>query len=196
MTKEEIRKRTLALRDGLSEDYRLKASLSIQEKLLTLPEYEKAQNVFLYHSFKSEADTLYLIDETIKRKGIVFLPRVQSRIKMSFYGIRDRRELVKNGYGILEPLPAGNEEKTPGLFIIPLVAYDKEGHRIGYGGGYYDRYLVSFKGRVPIAAMAFAEQCMNGKIEPDDNDIKADIIVTQKEILRICERDGRKQTSA
>lgn len=182
MTKKEARLEALKKRDMIPGKKREEYSRIIEGLIYERPEYEQAENVFLYASFRSEADTKGLIKTVIKDKGAVFLPRVIDKTRMAFFKVESLDELQKSSLGIPEPGPFAEECTKPGLFIIPLAAFSKKLDRAGYGGGYYDRYLKDFKGRVPVFAMAFFEQLIPG-FETDENDIRPDLIITQAGVI-------------
>ena len=97
-----------------------------------------------------------------------------------FFAITDKTKFEQSEFGIDEPV--GGMVYTPemiDLVIVPGIAFDKEGNRIGYGGGYYDRYLEWSK--LPSIAICFQEQILAEPIEPDEYDMKVDIIQTDKE---------------
>ena len=182
MTKKEARKEALKKRDMIPEDRRRAYSALIEDMICALPEYKRAENLFLYASFRSEVETIHLIERSIKEKGFVFLPRVLDETRMSFFKISSIKDLKRSRLGILEP--AGTEErgnkKEPkaDLFIIPLAAFSDRLDRLGYGGGYYDRYLIHHRGRAKIIAPAFSQQLMP-EFETEESDIKPDLIITQ-----------------
>ena len=182
MTKDEARRQGLENRDSTVEEKRIRYSENIAGKISALPEFDRAVNVFLYHSFKSEVITTGLIESTLKLGKRVFLPKVISRTEMKFYEIKDTGGLVISRFGIPEPDGKTVEGYDPDIFIIPLAAYTADGKRAGYGGGYYDRYLAPYKGRVPIVALAYKCQEVRD-IDIDENDIAPDIIVNEEEII-------------
>ncbi len=181
MTKKEARICALRERDKLSLLQREEYSDIIFSTVIKMPEYKNAEKIFLYHSFRSEVDTVRLIDHTITKKGVVYLPRVQDKERISFYPVHDRSGLVKSSWGIFEPSGEDEEESLADLLIIPVAAFSEDLSRAGYGGGYYDRYLKLFKGRVPIAGLCFSCQFVR-KFDTEGYDIKPDMIITEKEI--------------
>ena len=183
MTKDEARREGLKKRGELSQQTREAYSGIISETLFDLPAYREAEKVFLYSSFKDEADTSLIVKRTIEEKGAVFLPRVEDKTRMAFYRVSDISKLKKSSYGIYEPEGEGEDEKAPDLFVIPLAAFSEDLNRAGYGGGYYDRYLREYKGRVPVMGLAFSAQCVPA-FEADEYDIKPDMIITEKGVFK------------
>ena len=130
----------LQRRDALSEQEIFKLSKIIQLRLIQSPKFQSAQSIGAYHSFGSEVMTDAIISEAFELGKRISLPRVEGD-KIEFYGFSENRQLVKNRFGILEPLPhekVGHHD----LLIVPGIAFDKDGYRVGYGKGYYDRHLA------------------------------------------------------
>ncbi len=184
MNKKDIRSEMVIKRDSIERNAAAELSDRIRKRVLSLDEFKSSEDVFLYCSFRSEVDTRKLIEDTIEVKGKVYLPKVVSRTKMIFVKISSIDDLKKGFRGIFEP--AGNEESSviPGLILVPLLAYDLNGIRLGYGGGYYDRTMPLYKGKSLLAALAFEEQCYKS-LPCDETDIKMDAIITPEEVIRI-----------
>ncbi|MFH1641393.1 MAG: 5-formyltetrahydrofolate cyclo-ligase [Nanoarchaeota archaeon] len=151
----------------------------IKQKLLSLGEYKKARKIMAYVSFGTEVDTHSIIKEALKEK-IVAVPKIKGW-EMIPCRIDDFSELnFKNRYGILEPDDFKKKMDDVDLVIVPGVAFDKEGNRIGYGGGYYDTFLKNSKAKK--IGIAFDMQIVD-KIPAEKHDIKVDKIVTESTIL-------------
>ena len=130
----------LQMRDALSEQEIFKLRRKVQLRLIQSPRFQSAQSIGVYHSFGSEVKTDAIISEAKKLGKRISLPRVESD-KIVFYAFSENNQLVKNRFGILEPLPidkVGHHD----LLIVPGIAFDKDGYRVGYGKGYYDRHLA------------------------------------------------------
>lgn len=190
--KQDIRKRILGLRDALPEPLRREKSRLIQEALLNHPVYERAGTVLCYADFGSEAATGRILQKALEDKKAVYCPKVSDKT-MDFYRIASAADLKKGAFGIPEP-----EEKREGLFgpsqimpyagvliVMPGCVFDEAGHRIGYGGGYYDKYLAGLTGR-PVsavtAALAFELQLLP-EIPSMEHDIGPEYIFTEKRVL-------------
>ncbi|MCR5650605.1 MAG: 5-formyltetrahydrofolate cyclo-ligase [Lachnospiraceae bacterium] len=184
MTKNEIRFEMIQKRDAIDPDEARRASALITERIISLPEYEKAEDVFLYASFRSEAATRELILKTLEKKGKAYLPKVVSMTKMIFVKVTSLEEVRKGFRGIFEPIREEAAKVIPPVIIVPLVAFDDKGTRLGYGGGYYDRTLPAYKGKSLIAAAAFSVQ-YHGDIPCEENDVRMDAVITEKEVIRI-----------
>lgn len=157
MDKIELRKQMINKRLDLSrEDYATKSNLIIS-KLKQHPDFINAKTIGVYVSFKNEVDTISLIKEIVNEKNIC-VPKTDGHL-MNFYLINSLDELKKGNFGILEPLNQGkiiNKENID-LLIVPIVAFDSNHNRLGYGGGYYDRYLKNYFGKVIGLAFSFQQ---------------------------------------
>lgn len=155
--------------------------------MLDLPEFIKADSVALYASFKSEVDTHGLIEKAITVGKRVILPRVNvPDWKLMLYEIKDIKELEKGYMDIPEP-PAVENMLTNlyddiDVFIIPGIAFDESGNRLGYSSGLYDKLLCSLNQNIPIIALAYEEQIVR-KIFSEPHDIKVHKIITEKRII-------------
>lgn len=140
-TKKQIRREILKRRETLSEEEWKRRSEKLTAFLLEQPIYRESEIIYCYVSYRFEADTWRFIMYSLKNGKSVAVPKVCGD-EMKFYYIRDVDELKEGYRGIFEP-PETNEEAIEEgvLFIMPLVAFDREKHRLGYGGGFYDRYL-------------------------------------------------------
>ncbi|MBR3228273.1 MAG: 5-formyltetrahydrofolate cyclo-ligase [Erysipelotrichaceae bacterium] len=180
MDKKETRKRFRKLRRELKD--KKKRSSIITEKLLATAEIRRAKTVAVYCSTEDEVRTDELIEELLKEKKKVAVPLVNGK-DMVFIMISSLEELVNTGsFGIREPLYS--KEKTVDaedidVAIFPGLAFDRKRNRLGYGGGYYDRY---FKDHTAIIKIAPAFNCQVSETIPhDENDLKVDRIITEKE---------------
>ena len=181
--KKEIRKRMRVLRENMTREDMFSKSSLIFEQLITVPEYKNAEKIFTYVSMNNEVDTIMLIDYSLSMDKRVFVPKVSGR-DMLFYEISDISELSPGYCGIYEPDTDGKEpdySKT-GFMCMPGVAFDKDYNRIGYGGGFYDRYL-SGENKFYKAALAYEFQFVD-HIRTEHVDVKPDMIVTEDNIYR------------
>ena len=169
--KKELRKEIIYLRDNLEDRYN--KSMIIKNKIMNLDIYKNSKVIALYSSMKSEVDTKELIKESLELGKKVLLPRILNKNKMIFIEINNDTNYERNTFGVLEPI--GIEEKNIDLMIIPGVAFDKDNNRLGYGRGYYDKYLKD-KDLYKIG-ICFHEQLVDN-IEVDEHDIKMDLIIT------------------
>lgn len=183
-SKTEIRKKILEIRKRMTDDEVASKSAAIVQKVIKTPEYEEADNILLYADYCREVMTRGIFDDAILRKKRVYFPRADSLTNtMEFYQIVSVRQLKRGYMDILEPkedmqsrYKFHSREDT--LIIIPGVAFDTSGFRIGYGKGFYDRYLVG-KRQLSTMALAYACQIVD-EIPRDEHDIRMDKIVTEE----------------
>ena len=182
-----IRKETLKKRDEIPADLRAAKDALIKEKIFSLSEFRASKTILFYASFRTEAGTLDMIKESLNAGKKVVLPKVdKTKHRLSLYAIKDIVELSPGFMGIPEP-PSSEERITPvddlDLAVIPGAAFDFSGNRLGYGAGYYDILLAGKRKRIPLVALAYEEQIVDS-IPAENHDVKMDIIVTDKRIIR------------
>lgn len=190
-TKEEIREKYRKIRAQIPSETRKHADSQIAERLFNRPEYRDARIIYCYMSFKDEADTASIIDESLRLGKQVALPRVTGKRKMEFFFISGQKDLVTGFMGIKEPAGYCLEASAPSedaLVLLPGLAFDRSGARLGYGGGFYDTYLAKHAG-CKKAALAYSAQ-IAPEIPTEPVDVKTDMIITEKELI-ICSQDFR-----
>ncbi len=178
-----IRKQMKQLRADMTRTERFEKSMQIFEKLITVPEFKRADRIYTYVSMDNEIDTIMLIDYSLSIEKRVFVPRVSGK-DMEFYEISDISELSPGYMGIYEPDINGKEPdySRTGFMCMPGLAFDRSYNRIGYGGGFYDRYL-SVENKLYKAALAYEAQLLES-IPAQDVDVRPDMIVTEESIYR------------
>jgi 5-formyltetrahydrofolate cyclo-ligase len=179
MEKYEIRKSMMKVRDRLSLSVRRALSRKIKENLYALSEFDSASSILLYASFRSEVDTLSIIEENIGKRKI-YLPKVCGK-ELRIFQIEKMEDLSPGYCGILEPISEieGNL-KDMEITVAPGVAFSKYGARIGYGGGFYDRLLARVCGLK--VGLSFSCQIVD-TIPTTPCDIKIDKIVTEDGVI-------------
>jgi 5-formyltetrahydrofolate cyclo-ligase len=186
--KETIRKEVLRIRDSLPPEIRVEKDALIRQRLFALPEFTSARVILLYASFRSEADTLKILAASLAEGKRILLPKVDKERRMLLiYEIQDLSDLFPGFMGIPEPVTTEGIMKSvdeADLVILPGAAFDGGGNRLGYGAGYYDRLLSERKKRMPLIALAYEEQIIDF-IPAEKHDVKLDMIVTDKRIIRI-----------
>ncbi len=180
-TKNSIRKKILALRDGMPDDERLLFSKNITDALLKMEQIQQAENILCFAGYKSEVSTTELIVSLLNRDKRVFLPRVDGD-EMEFYRIQGLQDFEEGYKGILEPSMACTEVfrgpvSKETVMLMPGAVFAKDGSRIGYGKGFYDRYLAKHDIMNRIA-LCFSSQLLES-IPSDAHDKKASVIVTE-----------------
>lgn len=116
-----------------------KRSRKIQELVTASKEFKSARVIGAYHAFGSEVRTDLIIEQAEALGKKVALPSVEGG-SIVFYELSSRKYLVKGRFGIMEPLPYGTVDRID-LMVVPGIAFDRQGYRLGYGKGYYDRFL-------------------------------------------------------
>ena len=186
-TKKQIRREMLQKRDALTAEERGVMSQSVFSQLSKLPEFIKAEQILLFAGYGSEPDTLPWIAECVAMGKNVLCPVVTGE-EMQFYEISALQQLKAGYKGIPEPEPDEStcyRKRECDLMVLPGTAFDVSGNRIGYGKGFYDRYLAAgFSGET--VAVAFSFQVLEEKrIPAEETDRKVNCIVTEKEVIRI-----------
>lgn len=187
MTKDEYRKYMKELRKNLSDEDRKKCNHLIMTKLIGMQCVKDAEWLYPFVSYGTEADTINLIRYYLEGEGKyskrIAVPKVNGK-EMDFYEITSMSDLKPGYMGIPEPIGKKTVEASGGVMIMPGLVFDRLLNRIGYGGGYYDRYIAEYGSKNLIkAAIAFDFQVLDEQvITADAHDIKPDIIVTDKDI--------------
>ena len=152
-------------------------------KLLKEQNLNKKLNISIYYPVSYEIDILKILDIEYFKKCSFFLPKIDENNFMSFYKWKKNDILSLNKYGVPEPL--NKKKSTPDLIFIPLLAFDKEKNRLGYGKGFYDKYLnkiSKFKKNFISIGVAFYFQKYH-KLPINSKDFKLNYIITEKGIL-------------
>lgn len=179
-TKQEIRKQLLKLRRSIEDEYWQYATEAISLRVIESDCFREAADLYCYMDFDHEAGTDRILSEAWRLGKNIWLPKVSGE-EMDFFLVQSRHELVKGAYGILEPF--GNSEiasGTDGLIIVPGIGFDGRHHRIGYGKGYYDRYLKKHPHLVKMG-IAFDIQIVE-KIPVEETDCGLNYVVTESGI--------------
>ncbi|MCP4717340.1 MAG: 5-formyltetrahydrofolate cyclo-ligase [Deltaproteobacteria bacterium] len=191
--KQLLRTRVLATRDRLSENEIAAKSAAICRKLLSTPEVQQSGTIFCYVSFKSEVITHDLIRSLLKSGKKVAVPAVdQTTRTMSAVIITDfDRDLQPGTMGILEPLCTPLHRTAPeqiDLTITPGAAFSRAGWRIGYGGGFYDRFLGKTPTEALTLALAYDLQILPQIPHNPDYDIPMRIILTESRTINCAKQ--------
>ena len=160
----------------------------IFRRITSLREYSSCRTILTYVSTPIEVDTFQLIEAALADRKQVAVPRcIEGSRYMDFYCIRSLEDLAPRTFGVLEPLPERCRKLTDFnqcLCIVPALAYDREGFRLGYGAGYYDRFLSRFPG--PKIGIVYAGN-MRFQLWHGQHDISVDLVVTEKR-LHTCQK--------
>ena len=166
--KAELRKKILQEMKTLSQEQKQAMDQALTERFLNHPVYQEAKVIATYLSFPHEFQTQGLIDQALKGGKKVLIPKTYPKGRMEFV-VYHPQQLVKTSFGLLEP--QGDlevvEPSQIDLIHVPGLAFTTEGYRIGYGGGYYDRYLENFAGDT----MSTIYPCQIQEFNLEDHDI-------------------------
>ena len=177
MNKSEIRKKILKLRR-----YKINQNSSINtNSLFSILKKNRINGKIVggYYPFNYEIDIKEILHKFKKKNFQILLPKIRNNFKMNFFKWSFNDPLVINKYGIPEPI--SNDVKYPNILLVPLVAYDDNLNRIGYGGGFYDRYIKKIKKRKKIITIGLAYSFQKvKKIPTNKHDIKLDYIINEK----------------
>jgi 5-formyltetrahydrofolate cyclo-ligase len=179
-TKENIRRQFLEKRDWLSADWIEIASKQIRKNLGKVEQYRKAQTIACYHSTGSEVKTHEIMQEILSHGKTLALPRVEGD-GLVFCDVKKFEDLQKGEFGIMEPKQYCGMIDRFDLIIVPAVAMTRNGQRLGYGCGFYDRFLADKD--ITSIALAYSKSIAKS-IPHDKSDAIIDIIVTEDEIIR------------
>jgi 5-formyltetrahydrofolate cyclo-ligase len=176
------------VRRAIPPERRARAGEVITARVLALPAMVRARTVFLFASFGSEVPTEAVADALLSSGRRVLLPFLEGSV-MEAAELRAGDEAVDTTYGPKEPpvrTPVDPEDVD--VVLVPGLAFDREGYRVGYGGGHYDRYLRRLGRHATRIGIAFQEQLVDRvPREPDDDPV--DLVVTDGEIIACWAED-------
>lgn len=188
--KKALRCRVREQLSALSRSALVRSDDALFEKFLALPQVEKAQTVFAFWGIPGrEPDTVRLIGELIRRGKTVGLPRMLPDHRMEVRRYDPDKPLVTVSFGISEPgedCPLLEGEDI-GLALVPAVCYDRRGYRLGFGGGYYDRWLAGFSG---VTVGLCREAVLQEAVPTEAHDARVDLLLTEGECLSF-QGDGK-----
>lgn len=182
----ELRSRFKKYRLNMPDDKKIRMDREIVKKICSLNEYKNCGRIFTYVSKDIEVDTLFLIETALSQGKKVAVPRcVPDTRLMNFYYITSLKQLEKASFGVLEPITDVckiTNDFSEGLCIVPGLSFDTEGYRLGYGKGYYDRFLSGYKG---VKVGICYNGCVLPKLPHGFYDKPVDILITEKFISNI-----------
>lgn len=187
-TKAEVRQQGLAAREGVTD--RDARSRAIQSQIIALPEFGAAKIILTYIGVRTEVGTDEIVAEAMRRQKKVAAPYVTPEgLKASFIG--GKGDLIPARFGLVEPADRIKQDRSrdcrPGevdLFVVPGLAFDRRGGRVGFGRAYYDRLLAQARPGALFVAACFHSQLVN-QVPMLDHDIPMHLIVTDREAIRI-----------
>ncbi len=180
MNKFQLRKKISKIRSRF-----VRKKITVNSKVIIKLIEQKSPNkkVGLYYPFGDELSTLELMNQLTKKNFIISLPMINNKFEMSFYSWSPNEPLTINRYGILEPFKG--KKITPSTLIIPMLAFDSNLNRLGYGGGFYDRFIQKIEKQNNCVKIGLALSCQKiNKVPVDKYDKKMDFIITEKRIYK------------
>ncbi len=182
MLKSKIRKKILKIRSNKSHEKILIKFDKIYNLIRKIKNFKK-KIVGGYYPVNNEVDDLAILKELEKKKIKIALPLIKKNYKMNFIQCSLKNPFIINKYGI--PEPSQGKIVFPDILIVPLVAFDKNLNRLGYGGGFYDRIIHSIKKKKEIITIGLAFEFQEVNLLPiSKHDQKLDFIVTNNKILK------------
>lgn len=180
--KKEIRKKIFKARKEHTDAWIRENSLRITEALTQLPEYRNAERIMAYADYNHEVITRYIIEQAWKDGKEVAVPKVFGK-DMVFYRLTDFSQLESGYFRIPEPKEDGETVSwEEAMMVMPGVAFDINCNRVGYGGGFYDRFLEKHP-EVCRVAVGFSFQILP-EVPTEPTDIRPQVIVTEENIYR------------
>jgi 5-formyltetrahydrofolate cyclo-ligase len=178
--KARLRKQLLDARDGLSLDFIKITSKEIQDNLRKIDYFRTAETIGAYYSIGSEVHTQDLLQSILNAGKQLALPKVVKN-DLIFKKISSFSELEQGNFSVMEPKDKCEVVKNLDVVIVPAIALSKNGYRLGYGFGYYDRYLHGKKSTT--IALSYAKQVIKS-FTHDDHDVKMNFIVTEDKVIK------------
>lgn len=174
--KQTLRKQYLTIRSQI-EDKETKSQIIIN-KILTSDDYQQAHTIALYYALEDEVHTIPLIQQALLDQKRVCLPKVISKNEMVFYEIHSFNDVASGHFNIYEPTTSFIvDSEQIDFMIVPGICFDKQHYRIGFGKGYYDRYLKDTT--IHTIGICYQEQLVDS-IPIDEHDVALDDVITDK----------------
>lgn len=185
LEKQRLREEHLAAREALSEQERSVLDDRITQKLLAISEYVEATTVLTYVSVSSEVSTRMFIECALRDGKTVAVPRCLPGHCLEFVAITSLDQLIAAPFGLLEPpkeLPALTEEQmNASICIVPALLVDIKGYRLGYGAGFYDRFLSTYPGKK--ICLAYQQNLSRTVLPHTTFDVAVDEVITESDVL-------------
>ena len=185
LEKQRLREERLAAREALSEQERSVLDDRITQKLLATSEYAEATTVLTYVSVSSEVSTRMFIESALRDGKTVAVPRCLPGHCLEFVAITSLDQLIAAPFGLLEPpkeLPALTEEQmNASICIVPALLVDIKGYRLGYGAGFYDRFLSTYPGKK--ICLAYQQNLSRTMLPHTTFDVAVDEVITESDVL-------------
>ncbi len=177
--KARLRKQLLDSRDSLSQDFINITSKQIQDNLRKVDFFRNAKSVGAYYSIGSEVKTQDILQEILQSGKEIALPKVVKK-DLVFKKINSFLDLEQGNFSVMEPKADCKDVKKIEVIIVPAIALTRNGYRLGYGFGYYDRYLSGKKSKT--IALSYSKQVIRS-FPYSDYDVRIDCIVTEDKVI-------------
>lgn len=192
MVRAALRRDLIARRLALTTEEVARRSEAIISRVEQLPAYGQARVLMTYVAFRQEVETRELIRRALAHGKQVVVPRVdREEHRLLAVAIDGLQDLFPGAWGIPEPKAVAGRTVAPSaidLVIVPGVAFDRCGNRLGYGGGYYDRFLPTLRPAAAVVALAYGFQVLQ-ELPPGPHDVPVQYVVTEDEVI-VCRRKG------
>ncbi|MDR2195739.1 MAG: 5-formyltetrahydrofolate cyclo-ligase [Gallionellaceae bacterium] len=194
--KQALRQRIIAAREQLPVGLRARSDAEIARRIGELEAYRAARTVLGYMNFGAEFGAEMVARQTLAAGKKLLLPKVNRETReLEIYRVEDvDAQLAAGAYGIREPMPAHCEQATPDeadFILLPGVAFGRDGARLGYGGGFYDKLLARLQNTPALAAGAYSVQLADD-IPQEATDRKVNWLATESETIHCNNQEGRK----
>lgn len=190
--KAELRNESKLFRQGLDPDEKARFDKKIQNKFLNMWQYRESDVILIYVATEIEVETRLIIETAWRDKKTVAVPRcIDGTREMDFYIITGYSQLERHTFGVLEPKPSECEKLedfSRGLCVVPALVFDRNGYRLGYGGGYYDRFLSRFGGET--VGLCYRE-CLKDSIPHGRFDRRTEKLITQNAVFVTNQKAGK-----
>ena len=184
LNKQALRDLAFAQRSAIPPDEQEQAALAARDNFIKSVYLPKGASISAYMPIKSEMSPLPLFDVLMARGYMTLMPRVIPNHTILEFRTWDRRTpMIRSIYGIEEPDPAHSAVHIPDVFIVPLLAFDNSGNRLGYGAGYYDQTFGQLRGKVPFKAIGIGyEAQLHERVPHEGHDHRLDMCITDKNV--------------
>jgi 5-formyltetrahydrofolate cyclo-ligase len=187
--KKTIREKVLKTRNAMIQKEVSEKSREILKNLMTIPEFSESNCISIYLSFSNEVDTFLIIEALQKLGKKIVVPYTKKDIidLLPVQISSVEKDLTVSSFGYPEPIlekVSVIDIQEIDFIIIPGVAFDGMGNRVGFGKGYYDKYLSKIKRNIKKTAVAYEYQVLRN-VPSESHDIKMDYIVTEKRVIKI-----------
>lgn len=186
--KKNLRMQVRRSRERIMPEFKSRMDSNISKKLFDMKEYADADMIFTYVSKEIEVDTTALIKALLHESKHVAVPLcIPKSCEMEFYEIESLDQLEKGNYSLLEPVPSLCRRAFPtesSVCIVPGLCFDFQGYRLGYGKGYYDRFLAGFKGKT--IGLCYSA-CVQKELPHGHFDKPVNILITERYVRRIAD---------